>query len=234
MVTIVKHNKKEIWGLFDSKKHTLVKWSNGWKFNGTYSFNIEFGTLDNFGFLDAFSVDKIVENLKLLDVSSGTLPLSYEDECIDTEYTDMETNDACRVPDFDFYNYIFKMEDKDGGIVLQIELENHGTPWFVGDCYEMPDDEWTESEDSETLDEEWHKCTESELQVFKGKFIDPIINGLETAQKKEHAKAQEESAATREAYEHINNATAREIVRKHLNGKKPSKEVVDIVNSVCA
>ena len=234
MVTIVKHNKAEVWGLFDSKNHTLVKWSKGWKFKGEYSFNIEFGTLNDWGCLDAFPEDKILEYPKLLDVSSGVLPLSYEDEYSDTKYTDRDTNDGCRVPDFDYYNYIFKMEDKEGGIVLQIELENHGTPWFVGDCYEMPDDEWTETEDMETLDrEEWHKCTDNELQVFKGKFIDPIIKGLETAQEKAQKKAQEESAATREAYEHIENETAREIVRKHFDGKKPSNDVVDIVNAVC-
>lgn len=232
MVTIVKHNEEEIWGLFDSKNHTLVKWSDGWELNGEYSFNIEIGTLDNFGCFNAFSEDKILENLKLLDVSSGSLPLSYEDEYSDTEYTDRETNDACRVPDFDFYNYIFKMEDKEGGIALQIELENHGTPWFMGDCYEMPDDEWTETEDRETL-EGWHKCTDYELQVFKGKFIDPIIKGLEIAQKKAQAKLQKESAATLEAYEHIENEAAREIVRKHFNGKKPSNDIIDIVNAVC-
>ena len=125
MVTIVKHNEKEIWGLFDSKNHTLVKWSNGWEFNGEYSFNIEVGidvvTSDNLRCFEAFSKDKILENIKLLDVSSGTLPLSYEDAG----------------GDIDFYDYIFKMEDKEGGIALQIELENHGTPWLMGDCYEM-------------------------------------------------------------------------------------------------
>lgn len=236
MVKILKNRKYDIWGLYDPKKNVLIKWTKGWQAdwegkNETFAFSIKTGTMVDGVDFHEHTEQKIIDELKELDVTKGELPISYDESYEDTEYTDRETNDACRVPDFDWCNYYFKYDNADDGKILCLSFENHSTPWFTGDCYEMSDDEWHQWDDSKA---EFVECTSGELVDFKSKFIDAVIKDIEHSIEKTAKKAIKESKAIEKAYAGLADQSLRVIVEKHYGNKKPPKEVIEIANEVFA
>lgn len=220
MVSIVRSDDGTRWGLYDptvkvakssderkwdsdgKTKSKLVWWTNGWRAdwkckNNDYCIKIEIGKKENdkWDEFKPFSEEKILEQLKNLDVSRPELPFFYHDRYSDTEYGESETN-GCRKPKYEWDEYIFLLDGMIGNLAMSILFENHGEPWFVGDYFEMPHEE---SHGLEFTKDGFHICNEDELRLFKSLFIDKMATLIEQKMQEDNKKkaAKEKKAKER-------------------------------------
>lgn len=149
----------------------------------------------------------------------------------DYEYTDIETNDACRVPKYEWAFAKFTIDgDKDS--IMQLHFQNNGTPWFCGDGYNMPDDAWmqlaSKKWDAKFI-EKFKEIPEgsSELANFYKAFVEDMLKSIETRIDKLNKKLSEQEAKKKVAKEHV---------EKELNKLKNSEnaELKDIVAKFAA
>lgn len=129
-------NGKRQYGIVDAQNKKMFYWTDwDWSKKDTdHDYN---ATL----FMSDGGDKATLKFLKSIDQSKAELPISLNGSeiCTDTEESGYYTNDACSVPECEFNEICFDTDDGKDGI---LSFQENTEPWFQGDIYEFPRNEW--------------------------------------------------------------------------------------------
>ena len=196
---------------------------------------------------ELYNLDATKKFLKSIDRTKNVLPITIDFDSFDnyTEYTDVSTNDACNVPKYECNNVSFSIDNGNSNEAGLILFQNNGTPWFVGDCYEMPDQAWFEYNDTEYDEDFMNKFTDievgsAELANFYSYFIDRMLESIEKREKilarqavaKKNKEAKEQERINTALNKLVNNNIADEVKNFSKTFKIDIEKAVEFANNI--